>query len=435
MKFTHTQICALFLAAGLTLSCVKKQNSSWDTSELQALPNQIITLPKPPVLLSANLIRYERDVALRMFDLWAAFILKTQKNNPNSPLNQLRRIFNPDHLKSIDLGSAIAMAKVDGSGTHGSLAHEKRPQDILYHALWSRIADAAGVLRYPRASRHMKHYLGNTGTVIQYSPQETTTILGSDRTNSDQTHDPIGLQLETQFLKEKFEQLRIQLNEAELKQIAMMTRDEKMFYVSRLKLRSALSRFVLQNNINSTDELKSLMADFSSRSLRLQKASDSEAWQKHRPFSSAHQMISSQQNTDMYFAFGSYTATHFVAPLALTFADGRVNMRVSQWTHIFDKYNWDNGKFVTLLSSWCWSLDSPHCGNIEELTSIDVNDKSLGRLHKLGIAKEYEIHGDSVVNTFEDTFSFSDLKDASKVAEWKAQISVLYPNHSVDSDE
>ena len=433
MRPTRLHISAILFI--ISIACVKKSNTSWNESELQALPSQIAFLPMPPILHSANLLRYERDVALKIFDTWAAFILKTQKDNPNSPLNQLRRIFNPDHLKSLDLGSALELDKTDGSGSHGALAHEKKPQDSLYHALWSRIADAAGLLKYPRSSRHMKHYLGNSGSVIQYSAEETNKILSTDRTSPEDTHDPVGLQLEIQFLKDQFNQISVEIDEAHLSNIAKMTQDERMFYVSRLKLKSTLAAFVSENQVHSASELKLKLANFNNRSLRFKPAVEAGAWQSSRPFSSTHQMISSKQNTDMYFAFGSYTATHHVAPLSLDVTNEQISLLVSQWTHIFDKYNWDNGKFVTLLSSWCWSLDSPHCGNIEELTSIDVNDKSLGRLHQLGIAKEYEIHGNSVVETFEDTFSFAELKDASKVSQWKAEIAILYPNHNVDEDD
>lgn len=433
MRFTWLSAYALCLT--VLAACLKKQNAGWDTSELQALPAQVQLLPKPPLLMSANLIRYERDIALRIFDGWAAWVLRTQKNNPNSPLNQLRRIFNPDHLKSIDMSSAIAIAKVDGSGTHGALAHEKKPQDVIYHALWSRIADAAGVARYPRSSRHMKHYLANSGTTLSYPAAETDQILASDRSTSEDTHDPIGIQLETEYLREKLISLGFQFNEADLQTIAQMTRDERMFYVARLKLRIALADYLAENQITSPEELNVRLDHLKNRALPMKKSTEAGAWQQFRPFTSAHQMISSRQNSDMYFSFGSYTATHFVAPLSVTAHQDSLRLIFSQWIHIFDKYNWDNGKFVTLLSSWCWSLDSAYCGNIEELTSIHVNDKSLGRLHKIGIAKEYDIHGDSTVKTFEESLSFNELKDPSKVTRWRALISILYPHASMEPDE
>jgi hypothetical protein len=280
----------------------------------------------------------------------------------------------------------------------------------------------------------MKHYLGNSGKAIQYSPEDTSKILSTDRMVGEETYDPIGIQLEIQFLKDQFKRFNIEIEETHLSSIAQMTRDERMFYVSRLKLKNTLASFVSENQLNSAADLQTKLANFTNRSLRFKPAVEPGSWQHSRPLSSVHQMISSKQNTDMYFSFGSYTATHHVAPLSVDINSEEITLLLSQWIQIFDKYNWDNGKFVTLLSSWCWSLDSPHCGNIEELTSIDVNDKSLGRLHKLGIAKEYEIHGNSVVKTFEDTFSFSELKDASKVSQWKAEIAVLYPNHTIDQD-
>jgi hypothetical protein len=433
LRFTWLSTSVLCLA--VLAACMKKQSSGWSTSELQALPSQVRLLTKPPLLMSANLIRYERDIALRIFDGWAALILKTQKNHPNSPLNQLRRIFNPDHLTSIDMSSAIAIAKVEGSGTHGELSREKKPQDIIYHALWSRIADAAGVMQYPRSSRHMKHYLANSGTTLLYPAAETDQILASDRSTPEDVHDPVGVQLEIEYLREKLISLGFQFNDEELQIIAQMSRDERMFYVARLKLRIALADYSTQNQIQSPEELKTRLDHLKDRTLPMKKYTEEGAWQLFRPFTSAHQMISSKHNSDMYFSFGSYTATHFVAPLSVNTNQDNIRLVFSQWVHIFDKYNWDNGKFVTLLSSWCWRLDSPYCGNIEELTSINVNDKSLGRLHKLGIAKEYEIHGDSTVKTFEESLSFKELKDPSKVTRWRALISILYPSTSMEADE
>ncbi len=47
--------------------------------------------------------------------------------------------------------------------------------------------------------------------------------------------------------------------------------------------------------------------------------------------------------------------------------------------HVFDRYNWDEGKKV-------------------EIVGIEVTDKTLGRLHEVGLAQEYEVHGSSSVN-------------------------------------
>lgn len=42
--------------------------------------------------------------------------------------------------------------------------------------------------------------------------------------------------------------------------------------------------------------------------------------------------------------------------------------------HFFDRYNWDDGKRVDMLGK-------------------EVKDNELGRLHKVGLAKEYEMTG------------------------------------------
>lgn len=44
--------------------------------------------------------------------------------------------------------------------------------------------------------------------------------------------------------------------------------------------------------------------------------------------------------------------------------------------HVHDRYNWDQGKAVTIAG-------------------ITVKDEQLGRLHRVGLAQEYDVDGDS----------------------------------------
>ncbi|HEX7243195.1 MAG TPA: DUF4157 domain-containing protein [Longimicrobiaceae bacterium] len=83
------------------------------------------------------------------------------------------------------------------------------------------------------------------------------------------------------------------------------------------------------------------------------------------------------QSSDWYYAIGGftywYTADVTVAPPASPGAGPTVTMRIR--LHVFDRYNWDQGKSVNILGF------------------IHVSDESLGRLHRVGLAREYEVSG------------------------------------------
>jgi hypothetical protein len=137
-------------------------------------------------------------------------------------------------------------------------------------------------------------------------------------------------------------------------------------------------------------------------------------------------LVSSPAQSDMYYAMGSFTVTHTAAPIDLRVEDNLLKIRFSQWKSIFDRYNWDSGKFVTLLSGWCWKTQSDHCFNIEELLTIQVSDKSLSRLHKLGIAREFEIFGQTSAKTVWDGVPLSDLSSSAKLKYWQDLAQVMY---------
>jgi hypothetical protein len=44
--------------------------------------------------------------------------------------------------------------------------------------------------------------------------------------------------------------------------------------------------------------------------------------------------------------------------------------------HVYDRYNWDQGKSVSILG-------------------IKVKDEQLGRLHRVGLAREFDVKGQS----------------------------------------
>jgi len=86
--------------------------------------------------------------------------------------------------------------------------------------------------------------------------------------------------------------------------------------------------------------------------------------------------IGSEQSEDWYYASGGiyYRFTSSVDVRFNSDANPTINMRTQM--HIFDRYNWDGGKAVTI-------------------GGIEITDATLGELHKVGIAQEYNLLGSS----------------------------------------
>lgn len=81
------------------------------------------------------------------------------------------------------------------------------------------------------------------------------------------------------------------------------------------------------------------------------------------------------ESSDWYFAIGGFT--YWCTADVTVYQEGdktMVNMHLTM--HIFDRYNWDQGKSVNIAG-------------------ITVTDESLGRLHQVGLAQEYEVIGRS----------------------------------------
>lgn len=420
-----------FAVAALTLNlasisgCKKLDEQSWTESDIQGLQNNLGALTPPSSNILARIKILEREQALRIFDAWAAKILASQKQDPRSPLNQLRKIFNPDHLKPLTLESALITTRQEGSGQHASLIAQRKPQDYVYHALWSRMADAASLTRYPRAGKHMKHYLANSGKKIQYSQMESSKIISAADSVGESPAEPVGVQIEKSELKEAMKKAGFELSDSEAEMIASMNRTEKAFYVSRLQLRMSLAEFAARKILKNPEDLVAQLKNLKNKGLPSRFSSDTGAWQSFRPMAKAHRLVSSPAQSDMYFAMGSFSTAHVALPLEATHTSGLIKIRFSQWKTFYDRYNWDEGKFVTLLSGWCWNLQSDHCFNIEELISIQVSDKSLARLHKIGIAREYEIFGQTAPSTVWDAVNFNDLMNPRKREFWQKLISVI----------
>jgi len=88
------------------------------------------------------------------------------------------------------------------------------------------------------------------------------------------------------------------------------------------------------------------------------------------------------ESEDWFFAMGGftywYTAEVEVIPSSTPGGNLAVNMIIE--FHVFDRYNWDKGKSVTI-------------------GPFVITDESLGQLHQAGLAQEYEVNGTSSPTT------------------------------------
>ena len=81
------------------------------------------------------------------------------------------------------------------------------------------------------------------------------------------------------------------------------------------------------------------------------------------------------ESQDWFFAIGGFTYWYTADVTAVVDGENvEVNMDIT--LHVFDRYNWDAGKSVSIAG-------------------VTVTDESLGRLHTVGLAQEYEVNGES----------------------------------------
>lgn len=195
----------------------------------------------------------------------------------------------------------------DGSGEWGELSDDRGVTDYLNHYQWGRVALVAESLGYTNAARHMRHYLGNTGSTLNVSVDN---ILRDVPTFQSAYNSYEG------EVRNKVNDRILQLNQCPSNPIT----------------------FDLMGTKNSSVYLRK------------------------------------DESPDWFFAIGGFTHW-WTAKVTLTpNEDGELDVLIEMQMHIFDRYNWDGGKSV----------------NIGPIT---VNDEQLGRLHKVGLAKEYDIEG------------------------------------------
>ncbi|NJM62212.1 MAG: hypothetical protein HC849_21640 [Oscillatoriales cyanobacterium RU_3_3] len=81
---------------------------------------------------------------------------------------------------------------------------------------------------------------------------------------------------------------------------------------------------------------------------------------------------------DWYWAIGGfyYRYTALIETSPPLKPNGETTVKMTTQIHVFDRYNWDGGKSVNI-------------------GGIKITDEALAELHKVGLAKEYNINGSS----------------------------------------
>ncbi|NBW82304.1 hypothetical protein EBR21_11175 [bacterium] len=264
----------------------------------------------------------------------------------------------------------------------------------------------------------MKHYLANSGTPLRYGPADVAKILQERAKVSENDISETGQKFFADFIKIKFRSNGLELSPSELEMITRMTRRELAFYIARLRVFVLLSQFTRQNGIDSAPQLQSKLQHLNSKNFPAKASTGPGEWLEYRPIGKFYSLEQSEPQSDLYFALGSFAGIYSATPIDIRAENDKVKARFAQSISIYDKYNWDDGKFVTLWSGWCWKMNSDNCFQIEALTSLTVSDKSIGRLHKLGIAREFEIYGKGAVSTVWDSVNFRDLTNPQKEKVW-----------------
>lgn len=77
---------------------------------------------------------------------------------------------------------------------------------------------------------------------------------------------------------------------------------------------------------------------------------------------------------DWFFAVGGFSYAHTATVTVTPGRNGAAEVRIESDLHVFDRYNWDEGKGV-------------------DIGPFRIGDEQLGRMHEAGIAREFEVRG------------------------------------------
>lgn len=100
---------------------------------------------------------------------------------------------------------------------------------------------------------------------------------------------------------------------------------------------------------------------------------------------------SQSASRDWYFAIGGFTYWYTAEVQVEPVEGGAPRLTMLFTLHVFDRYNWDQGKAV-------------------EIAGITVRDEQLGRLHRVGLAQEYDVNGTSTAR--EEVWSYAGTSTA-----------------------
>lgn len=94
------------------------------------------------------------------------------------------------------------------------------------------------------------------------------------------------------------------------------------------------------------------------------------------PFTTDWGVATADQDSEgnWFFALGSFSLSQTGVIVVETGPDGQPVVRVEYQTHLFDRYNWDAGKSVTI-------------------GPVTIEDQRLQDLHETGLAQEFDVYG------------------------------------------
>lgn len=226
----------------------------------------------------------------------------------------------------------IAPTSGDGSGIHGS-AGDPTEADRTVYSTMEQAAFFAGWRGYWLTSSHMQHYLGNSGDPLD---------IDVDKLINPEFQLYLDQQFQDEIVGQVEEQIRL-------------------------------------NGVDTPTEFEVTTTWWSSDP-------------SYYP--------SKEDYPDFYYGIGGFSHSQTAYVTVIPNPDGGNPIVTIQYQiHMFDRYNWDAGKSVTIpsandiLPSWVplnkeWLDDNTILGDY-------IPDSKMARLHQVGIAQEYELHGSS----------------------------------------
>jgi hypothetical protein len=282
-----------------------------------------------------------------------------------------------------------------GAGAHGSA--KPNAANHAFHALWSRFAEAAPTQGMIHAGHHMKHFLQNSGRDLVLSEDVVDELMKS-----------FGMDAWAENPRQVDKDIETTIQSAKSRRIELRREDFLPLDASKQKIRLHLNKLELQLIMSQKVQkpakgepltlahyapLKEYLASLISK--------DSKSVLLDRPSIRNQEGVSSPDASDWFYALGAFSLITRTVPLVQAVFEKSGNAPHSEGVilqyatvfSIYDRYNWDNGKSVYLFHAWCEKLKDIPCEHLQDVTRLELSDRLLGRLHTVGIAKEYDIWG------------------------------------------